>query len=54
MGEAARYIHLGLTSSDVVDTALSALMKEAGEHLVTRLKQLREALLARQWNTVIR
>ena len=47
VGEAARYIHLGLTSSDVVDTALSALMKEAGEHLVTRLKQLREALLAK-------
>jgi len=45
VGEAARYIHLGLTSSDVLDTALSALMKEAGEHLVTRLKQLREALL---------
>lgn len=31
----------------MVDTALSALMKEAGEHLVTRLKQLREALLAK-------
>ena len=45
VGEAARYIHLGLTSSDVLDTALSALMKEAGERLVTRLKQLREVLL---------
>ncbi len=45
VGEAARYINLGLTSSDVLDTALSALMKEAGERLVTRLKQLREVLL---------
>ena len=45
VGEAARYIHLGLTSSDVLDTALSALMKEAGERLTAGLKQLREALL---------
>jgi adenylosuccinate lyase len=47
VGEAARYIHLGLTSSDVLDTALSALMKEAGERLVTRLKQLRKVLLGK-------
>lgn len=45
VGEAAKYIHLGLTSSDVVDTALAALMKEAGLHILGRLKQLREALL---------
>lgn len=47
VGEAAKYIHLGLTSSDVLDTALAALMKEAGEHILQRLKQLREALLAK-------
>jgi len=47
VGEAARYIHLGLTSSDVVDTALAALMREAGLHVLERLKQLREALLAK-------
>jgi len=45
VGDAAKYIHLGLTSSDVLDTALSALMKEAGLHIVERLKQLRTALL---------
>jgi adenylosuccinate lyase len=45
VGEAARYIHLGLTSSDVLDTALAALMKEAGQHILERLKQLRKALL---------
>lgn len=44
VGEAARYIHLGMTSSDVVDTALSLLMREAGEKLLTRLEQLREVL----------
>ncbi|OPX83675.1 MAG: Adenylosuccinate lyase [Pelotomaculum sp. PtaB.Bin104] len=45
VGEASKYIHLGLTSSDVLDTANAALMKEAGLHLVGRLRQLREALL---------
>lgn len=45
VGEAAKYIHLGLTSSDVLDTSLAVLMKEAGRHIVDRLKQLRAALL---------
>ncbi|HHX73455.1 MAG TPA: adenylosuccinate lyase, partial [Firmicutes bacterium] len=31
LGEEAKYVHFGLTSSDVVDTALAALMKEAAE-----------------------
>lgn len=44
VGEAAKYIHLGLTSSDVLDTALAVLMKEAGRHIVGRLKQLRDVL----------
>lgn len=30
VGEASRYIHLGLTSSDVVDTALAAMTRRAG------------------------
>ncbi|MFX4262051.1 adenylosuccinate lyase [Pelotomaculum propionicicum] len=45
VGDAAKYIHLGLTSSDVLDTALAALMKEAGGHILGRLKKLKEALL---------
>lgn len=45
VGEAAKYIHLGLTSSDVLDTSLAVLMKEAGLLLVDRLKELRQALL---------
>ncbi|MEK6557452.1 MAG: adenylosuccinate lyase, partial [Candidatus Margulisiibacteriota bacterium] len=31
VGSESRYIHLGLTSSDVVDTAFSLLIKQAGE-----------------------
>jgi len=45
VGEASKYIHLGLTSSDVLDTANAVLMKEAGLLIVERLRQLREALL---------
>ncbi|HOV79005.1 MAG TPA: adenylosuccinate lyase [Bacillota bacterium] len=44
VGEAAKYVHLGLTSSDVLDTALSVLMKEAGLHILKRLDGLKEAL----------
>jgi adenylosuccinate lyase len=34
VGEAGRFIHLGLTSSDVLDTALSYRLKKAGELLL--------------------
>lgn len=40
VGDSARYIHLGLTSSDVIDTANSCLMKEAGELILNKLKLL--------------
>jgi len=45
VGEAGKYIHLGLTSSDVLDTAMAVLMKEAGRYLLVRLEKLKEALL---------
>lgn len=45
VGEESRYIHMGLTSSDVLDTTLSIQMKEAGELLLQRLEELRCVLL---------
>ncbi|SFF96531.1 adenylosuccinate lyase [Desulfotomaculum arcticum] len=45
VGEASKYIHLGLTSSDVVDTALAVQIKEAGEKIVSRLEKLNQVLL---------
>ncbi|SHK29348.1 adenylosuccinate lyase [Desulforamulus aeronauticus] len=45
VGEDSKYIHMGLTSSDVVDTAQCVRMKEAGEHVLKRLQRLREVLL---------
>jgi len=47
VGEESRYIHLGLTSYDVVDTALSLMMKEATAIIEKDLLDLNEVLLAR-------
>jgi adenylosuccinate lyase len=40
VGEEARFIHLGLTSSDVIDTALSLQLIEAAELLSQDIKEL--------------
>lgn len=45
VGEASKYIHYGMTSSDVLDTSLSVLMKEAGELLLSSLKELDKVLV---------
>jgi adenylosuccinate lyase len=44
VGPASRHIHLGLTSSDVLDTANAVLLKEAAEILLEDLKNLQSAL----------
>ncbi|MGE5484152.1 MAG: adenylosuccinate lyase [Ignavibacteriales bacterium] len=43
-GEAGKWIHYGLTSYDVVDTALSHLMVKAAALIVRDLEDLREAV----------
>src|SRR5579859_2201955 len=43
LGPEGRYIHLGMTSSDVVDTGLAAQIKDAGHLLTTTLNTLIEA-----------
>jgi len=40
IGEESRFIHLGLTSSDVMDTALSLQLKEAAQVLITDITEL--------------
>ncbi|MDW7998243.1 MAG: lyase family protein, partial [Thermodesulfovibrio sp.] len=42
IGPVSRYIHLGLTSYDVVDTALALLIKESGEIILNDLRKLLE------------
>ncbi len=40
IGEDAKYVHMGLTSSDVLDTALSIQMREACDILIDDVKKL--------------
>ncbi|MBS3976310.1 MAG: adenylosuccinate lyase [Syntrophomonadaceae bacterium] len=47
LGEESRYLHYGLTSSDVVDTALSALMVEAIDLIIVEAQQLAAELKRR-------
>ncbi len=44
VGEASRFIHLGLTSSDVIDTGLAIQARDAASLLVTGIDALREAV----------
>src|SRR5580704_7311786 len=46
-GEAGRWIHFGLTSSDVLDTALALQLKAAGEAIVPGARALLQTLAAR-------
>jgi len=47
VGPEARYIHLGMTSSDVLDTCLAVQMKQAGEILLGGLGKLSDVLSRR-------
>lgn len=44
LGDESRFVHLGLTSSDVIDTALSLQMVEASELLTEDIKKLTAVL----------
>ncbi len=47
IGESARFVHFGLTSSDVVDTANALLLKESCEILLEKVNGLLEVLKKR-------
>jgi adenylosuccinate lyase len=47
VGPAGRWVHHGLTSSDVVDSALSLQVRDAGELLVGGLERALDAVVAR-------
>jgi adenylosuccinate lyase len=44
VGESARYMHLGLTSSDVLDTALAVQLKESADLILKELSAFHKAL----------
>ena len=47
VGDASKYIHKGLTSSDVKDTALGVMMKQAADILLDLLKKFHAVLRRR-------
>jgi adenylosuccinate lyase len=47
VGEHGRWIHYGLTSSDVLDTALALQLRQAGEILLASARDYRDALVER-------
>src|ERR1700687_1325362 len=47
IGDAARFVHYGLTSSDVVDTAKALLLREACDILITKVDAFIEVLKRR-------
>ena len=49
IGDDARFVHMGLTSSDVLDTAYALQCKEAGEIIIEDIKALMEALKKRAY-----
>ena len=55
VGPVSRYIHVGMTSSDVLDTCLAVQMKQSGELLLKGLAGLRHVLArrAREFKTTI-
>ena len=42
--KASRWLHFGLTSSDIVDTAFAAQMKQSAEILIADVKQVRKSI----------
>lgn len=49
VGEHGRYVHLGLTSSDVIDTAAALLLDESVGEILASLKRLQEGIGALAW-----
>lgn len=51
VGEYARFIHMGMTSSDILDTSLALLLKEAADILIEDIDGLLEILKNRHSST---
>jgi adenylosuccinate lyase len=51
VGEDSAYIHQGITSYDIVDTALSLLIRQSLEAVIPRVEELKGVLLRRAFET---
>ena len=55
VGDSGKYIHYGLTSSDVLDTGLALQIKLSGKEVLGKIDQLSETLISmvhEHWNTL--
>jgi adenylosuccinate lyase len=51
VGDEAKFLHLGLTSSDVLDTCFALQLKQSGEMILKQIEALLEALKKRAFET---
>jgi len=51
VGDSSRFVHQGMTSSDVLDTCLSVQLKQASEILIDDMERLLEVLKKRAYET---
>lgn len=51
VGDSSRFVHQGMTSSDVLDTCLSVQLKQAADLLLEDIDGLLEALKKRAWES---
>ena len=49
IGDDSRFVHLGLTSSDILDTSFAMLLKEAGELIIADIKRLMGVIKVRAY-----
>ncbi len=47
VGDASKYIHMGMTSSDILDTGLSMQMVQSSDLLLDKMRRLRKVLAAK-------
>lgn len=47
IGDDSRFVHMGLTSSDVLDTSFAMLLQEASDLIITDIKRLMEVIKKR-------
>lgn len=47
VGPTSRFIHYGMTSSDILDTTLAVQMRQAGQLILTKLTELKNLLVRR-------
>lgn len=51
VGDTSRWVHFGLTSSDVIDSSQAIIMSQANDHLIAGVERLKKELLSQAKKT---